>query len=43
MCRYAPPNPVARFDPGSALVLGHVRDSTEDLLAGPARSTWAFI
>jgi hypothetical protein len=43
MCRYAPANPVARYDPGRALVLGHVRDSDEDLRAGRARSTWAFI
>jgi hypothetical protein len=43
MCRYAPPNPVARFEPGVALVLGDVKDSPEELAAGCARSSWAFI
>jgi hypothetical protein len=43
MARYAPFNPVAFVDPGHALVLGGVRDTDEDLLAGCASSTWAFI
>jgi hypothetical protein len=43
MARYAPFNPVAFVDPGHALVLGGVRDTDEDLLAGRASSTWAFI
>jgi hypothetical protein len=43
MCRYAPHNPVARFDPGRALVLGDVRHSVADLAAGRARSTRAFV
>jgi hypothetical protein len=43
MCRYAPPNPVAHFEPGVALVLGDVKDSPEELAGGCARSSWAFI
>ena len=43
MARYAPFIPVAFVDPGHALVLGGVRDTDEDLLAGRASSTWAFI
>jgi hypothetical protein len=43
MCRYAPPNPVAHLEPGVALVLGDVKDSPEELAAGCARSSWAFI
>jgi hypothetical protein len=43
MARYAPFNPIAFIDAGHALVLGGVRDSDEELLAGRASSTWAFI
>jgi hypothetical protein len=43
MARHAPYNPVAFVDPGHALVLGGVRDPDEDLFAGRASSTWAFI
>jgi hypothetical protein len=43
MPRYAPSNPVALFEPGRALVLGHIKDSDAELAAGHARSTWAFI
>jgi len=43
MARYAPFNPVAFVDPGHALVLGGVHDSDDDLRAGRASSTWAFI
>ncbi|WP_343949644.1 hypothetical protein [Spirilliplanes yamanashiensis] len=43
MTRYAPYNPVARYDPGRALVLGAVTDTPDQLRAGGASSTWAFI
>jgi hypothetical protein len=43
MCRYAPYNPVARFDPGRALVLGDVKDTAAERAAGRSRGTWAFI
>jgi hypothetical protein len=43
MARYAPPNPVALFEPGRALVLGGVNDADADLAAGRPSSTWAFI
>jgi hypothetical protein len=43
MARYAPFNPVAFVEPGHALVFGGVRDADEDLLAGRASTTWAFI
>lgn len=43
MTRYAPPNPVALYEPGRALVLGGVKDSEERLRAGRPTSTWAFI
>jgi hypothetical protein len=43
MSRYAPSNPVALFEPPRALVLGHVKDSDAELVAGHPRSTWAFI
>jgi hypothetical protein len=43
MARYAPFNPVARFEPGRALVLGGVNDADADLAAGRPTSTWAFI
>lgn len=43
MTRYAPFNPVARYDPGRALVLGGVNDSDSQLRQGRPSSTWAFI
>jgi hypothetical protein len=43
MARYAPSNPVARFEPGRGLVLGGVNDADADLAAGRPSSTWAFI
>lgn len=43
MTRYAPYNPVARYDPGRALVLGGVADTPRQLRAGRPSSTWAFI
>jgi hypothetical protein len=43
MSRYAPSNPVALFEPGKVLVLGHINDSDSELAAGHARSSWAFI
>jgi hypothetical protein len=43
MARYALFIPVAFVDPGHALVLGGVRDTDEDLLAGRASSTWALV
>jgi hypothetical protein len=43
MARYAPYNPVARYDPGHALVLGGVKDSDSQLQRGRPSSTWAFI
>jgi hypothetical protein len=43
MTRYAPYNPIALYEPGRALVLGDVNDTADDLLAGKASSTWAFI
>jgi hypothetical protein len=43
MARYAPWAPVALFEPGRALVLGHIKDTTAELAAGHARSTWAFL
>ena len=43
MTRYAPPNPVALYEPGRALVLGGVKDSEQQLRAGQPTSTWAFI
>lgn len=43
MSRYAPCNPVARYDPGHALVLGGVKDTTSQLQQGRPSSTWAFI
>jgi hypothetical protein len=43
MARYAPHAPVAVFEPQRALVLGHIKDTYADLLAGRARSSWAFI
>jgi hypothetical protein len=43
MAQYAPYNPVALYEPGRALVLGDVNDTPEELKAGHASSTWAFI
>ena len=43
MARYAPCNPVALFEPQRALVLGHVKDTSFELAAGHARSSWALI
>ena len=43
MARYAPCNPVALFEPQRALVLGHVKDTSAELAAGHARSSWAFL
>ena len=43
MARYAPHAPVAVFEPQRALVLGHIKDTCADLVAGRARSTWAFL
>jgi hypothetical protein len=43
MTRYAPYNPVARYDRGQALVLGAVTDSPAQLRAGRPSRTWAFI
>jgi hypothetical protein len=43
MTRYAPHNPVARYDAGRALVLGGVGDDDARLHAGRPSSTWAFI
>jgi hypothetical protein len=43
MARYAPYAPVAVFEPQRALVLGHIKDTCADLVAGQARSSWAFI
>ena len=43
MARYAPCNPVALFQPQRALVLGHVKDTSAELAAGHARSSWAFL
>lgn len=43
MTRYAPYNPVARYDPGHALVLGGVKDTTSQLQEGRPSSTWAFV
>lgn len=43
MTRYAPPNPVAAYVPGRALVLGGIADSAYRLAAGRPSSTWAFI
>lgn len=43
MTRYAPYNPVARYDTGHVLVLGGVTDSSAQLQAGRPSSTWAFI
>ena len=43
MARYAPCAPVALFQPARALVLGHINDTSAELLAGYARSSWAFI
>jgi hypothetical protein len=43
MCRYAPPNPVARVDQERALVLGAVSDSPADVRAARVSSTWAWI
>jgi hypothetical protein len=39
MASYAPSNPVARFEPGRALVLGGVNDADADLAAGRPSST----
>jgi hypothetical protein len=43
MARYAPSNPVALFEPQRALVLGHIKDTSAELAAGHARSSWAFL
>jgi hypothetical protein len=43
MTRYAPHNPVARYDNGRALVLGGVADSEAQLREGRPSSSWAFI
>lgn len=43
MARYAPYNPVARYDQGHVLVLGGVRDTDDQLREGRPSSTWAFI
>jgi len=43
MTRYAPPNPVALYEPGHALVLGGINDNDERLQTGRPTSTWAFI
>jgi hypothetical protein len=43
MARYAPYNPIARYDPGHALVLGGVKDRDSQLQQGRPSSSWAFI
>jgi hypothetical protein len=43
MARYAPYNPVARYDEGHVLVLGGVRDTDEQLREARPSSTWAFV
>jgi hypothetical protein len=43
MTRYAPYNPVAKYDAGHALVLGGVADTDEQLRAGRPTTTWAFV
>jgi hypothetical protein len=43
MTRYSPYNPVARYEPGHALVLGAATDSPSQLRAGRPSSMWAFI
>jgi hypothetical protein len=43
MARYAPCAPVALFERERALVLGDIKDTHEELAAGHARSSWAFI